>query len=330
METSLKSSLFIPKRQELTPYNKLQTLVENRSSFNLPSFELNLFETHQKSEKVSLTFDTLTVTSMIRGKKVVQSFENVNSYDKNKIENTKTAFDYLPGESIIVPANEEMIIDFPEANEKNPTQCLAIAIDNEKIKSTLETLNNQFPKIETPQNKNGNWTLENPSYHLKNNAELKNVIDRITHISLGKSEAKNLLADLALQELLIRIMQTQARNLIFKEYKKYSSQNRFAFVIEYVETHLEEQITVEKLSKLACMSESNFYKTFKREFGITPVEYVLKQRISLSKRLLSNMKLSITDVCYKAGFNSLSYFSVLFKKYAEQSPSEFRKSIFGK
>lgn len=319
METSLKSPLFIPKKQELTPYNHLQTLVENRSSFNLPNFELNLFETHQKSEKVSLTFDTLTVTAMIRGKKIMQSFDKKN-----------TAFDYLPGESVIVPANEEMIIDFPEANEKNPTQCLAIAIDNEKIKSTLEKLNNQFPKTETPQNRNGNWTLENPNYHLKNNAEIKNVIDRITHISLGKSEVKNMLADLALQELLIRIMQTQARNLLFEEYKKYSSQNRFAFVIEYVENNLEEQITVEKLSKLACMSESNFYKAFKREFGITPVEYILEQRISLAKKLLSNMKLSITDVCYKAGFNSLSYFSVLFKKYADQSPSEFRKSIFGK
>lgn len=318
METTLKSSLFIPKKQALTSYTNLQTLVENRSSFNLPNFELNLFETHQKSEKVSLTFDTLTVTAMIRGKKVMQSFDKKN-----------VVYDYLPGESVIVPANEEMIIDFPEADEKNPTQCLAIAIDNEKIKSTLETLNNQFPKLETPQNKSGNWTLENPDYHLKNNAEIKNVIDRITHISLGKSEAKNLLADLALQELLIRIMQTQARNLIFEEYKKYSSQNRFAYVIEYVETHLEEQITVEKLSKLACMSESNFYKAFKREFGITPVEYVLKQRISLAKKLLTNMKLSITDVCYKAGFNSLSYFSVLFKKYANQSPSEFRKSIFG-
>jgi AraC-like DNA-binding protein len=317
MENSLKSSLFIPKRQELTPYNKLQTLVENRSSFNLPSFELNLFETYQKSEKVSLTFDTLTITSMIRGKKTMKYF------DKNK-----SSFDYLPSESVIVPANQEMIIDFPEANEKNPTQCLAIAIDNEKIKSTLETLNNQFPKLETPQNKNGNWTLENPDYHLKNNLEIKNVIDRITHISLGKSEVKNMLADLALQELLIRIMQTQARNLIFEEYKKYSSQNRFAFVIEYVETHLEEQITVEKLSKLACMSESNFYKAFKREFGITPVEYILKQRISRAKKLLSDMKLSITDVCYKVGFNSLSYFSVLFKKYADQSPTEFRKSIF--
>lgn len=319
METSLKPSLFIPQKQALTSYNNLQTLVENRSSFNLPNFELNLFETHQKSKKVSLIFDTLTVTAMIRGKKVMQSF------DKNNTE-----FEYLPGESVIVPANEEMIIDFPEANEQNPTQCLAIAIDNEKIKSTLETLNNQFPKLETPQNKNGNWTLENPDYHLKNNAELKNVIDRITHISLGKSEVKNMLADLALQELLIRIMQTQARHLIFEEYKKYSSQNRFAFVIEYVENNLEEQITVEKLSKLACMSESNFYKAFKREFGITPVEYILEQRIGRAKKLLSDMKLSITDVCYQVGFNSLSYFSVLFKKYADQSPSEFRKSIFGK
>ena len=54
MGSLIKTTSFAPEKQKLTDYNRLETLVENRSRFNLPHFELNLFETHQKSEKVHL------------------------------------------------------------------------------------------------------------------------------------------------------------------------------------------------------------------------------------------------------------------------------------
>jgi len=101
-----------PQSPTLKPIKDLLTLVENRTVYSLDNFELNIFETHQKSEDVHLKFNSFVLTTMFRGKKVMHLFD-------------KQGFEYLPGESVIVPANEEMKIDFPEADFSNPTQCMA-------------------------------------------------------------------------------------------------------------------------------------------------------------------------------------------------------------
>lgn len=55
------------------------------------------------------------------------------------------SFDFLPGESLVLPANEKMCIDFPEALAKNPTRYLAMAISEDKINTVVQFMNEHMP-----------------------------------------------------------------------------------------------------------------------------------------------------------------------------------------
>ncbi|MFD2244848.1 AraC family transcriptional regulator [Pontibacter ruber] len=297
----------IPVKSE----RSLQTLVENRSAYTLENCELNVFETHQKASNVRLVFEDLVLTSMLRGKKVMHLFGN-------------EGFDYLPGESVVVPPNEEMAIDFPEAGAGNPTQCIALAIAGEQIQATIDLLNERYPK----EDAQAGWQIDKDMFHLVNNQELAEIINRLIRISINdKTREKDILASLALRELLVRLMQTQARELIEANYKRLSNSNRFAHIIQYIKESIREKIDVEKLSDKACMSRANFFRKFKEEFGYTPADYILKERIRLAKQYLQNPLNSVTQACYMAGFQNLNYFIRAFKKEVGTTPKAFQLAL---
>lgn len=301
---------FRPDLVPLKAEKDLMTLVENRSVYNMPHCELNVFETHQQSEKVRLVFNDMALTTMIRGRKVMHLFGSEH-------------FDYLPGESVIVPGKEAMIIDFPEADAANPTQCLALALDPDILKDTLQLLNEKHPKVENGES----WTIDPSCFHLQNSFEIKNVLDRLVHISMENITGKEVLADFTLKELMIRLMQTQARKLILDNYHRHTTSNRFAFAVQYIKDHLHEEITIDKLSGLCCMSKPNFFRCFKKEFGISPVDYIIQERIRVSKDLLRDLNFTIAQASYAVGINNLSYFFKLFKRVEGVTPNEFRKNL---
>jgi AraC family transcriptional regulator len=287
----------------------LMTLVEHRTAYTLENCELNVFETHQVAEKVSLVFSDLVLTSMLRGKKVMHLFN-------------KQGFDYLPGESVIVPPNEVMKIDFPEADRYNPTQCIALAISQEQIQTTVGLLNERFPKVE----RNARWKIDQETFHLVNNQELADIINRFIRISINdNSREKDILAGLALRELLIRLMQTQARLFFETNYKSMATSNRFAHIMQYIKESIREKIDVNKLSDKACMSRASFFRKFKEEFGYSPADYILKERIQLAKDYLRNPINSVTQACYMAGFQNLTYFIRAFKKEVGTTPKAFQQ-----
>ncbi|MDQ2771369.1 MAG: AraC family transcriptional regulator [Bacteroidota bacterium] len=288
---------------------RLHSLVENRTVYALEGFELNVFETHHVAHRVPLRPDGLALTTMLRGKKVMHL-----PY--------RPAFDYLPGESVVVDKDELMEIDFPDACLCQPTQCLAVVIAPDTIRHTVELLNERYPRTETHQP----WAIEGPEYaHLTNTPELTDTLGRLVAVSRTTDVNKDVLAGFTLQELLVRLMQTQARQLIFHDYARHLTTHRFAAVVGYIKEHLADNLTIDKLSALACMSKATFFRVFKREFGLTPVEFIIRERLGEAKRLLRHPLASVAEVCLRAGFNNVSYFQSLFKKYEGMTPGAYKR-----
>jgi len=304
---SIKSLLHTPA---LTHEKSLKTLVENRTIFSLNNCELNIFETYQESALVPLKFNDLVVTSMLRGKKVMHLFD-------------EPGFDYLPGETVVIPSNVEMKIDFPEASNENPTQCLALAIDQTKISETLNFLNERYPKEGT----DNFWQLNYQNYFFYNNVDLASTINKLIKECMSTSITKDALADLTLQELLIRIIQTQTVKSI--DQGDFSNQNNaIAQVIDYIRKNLKEDINLKHLSDKACMSTTSFYRFFKRELGMSPIEFVLSEKIKYAKKLLKNQSIQINEVCYLSGFEDANYFIRLFKKHEGVTPKQYQLMNF--
>lgn len=291
----------------LTHENSLKTLVENRTVYNLEHCELNLFETYEQSDLVPLKFNDLVVTSMLRGKKVMHLFD-------------KPGFDYLPGESVIIPANVEMKIDFPEASKDNPTQCLALAIDHKKIKGTLDLLNEKYPK----EGRDNFWKLDKRNYFFYNNEELAFTINKLIGICQSTSITKDVLADLTLQELLIRIIQTQTLTGIGQNSTE-ESQSLLSEIIGAIRKNIHNKISLKHIASEACMSMTSLYRLFKRELGISPVEFIIMERIKLAKELLKNQHLFIKHVSFEAGFDDCNYFIRIFKHYEGITPKQYQQ-----
>jgi len=307
----MPSRVHLPASVAPLAFERLHSLVENRTVYALEGFELNVFETHQQAHRVPLRLEGLALTTMLRGKKVMHL-------------PGREAFDYLPGESVVVDQNELMEIDFPDACACRPTQCLAVAIAPDTIRHTVDLLNERYPRIET----HTPWGLNQPEYaHLTNTPELTDTLGRLVAVSRTTDANKDVLAGFTLQELLVRLMQTQARQLIFHDYARHLTSHRFAAVVGYIKQHLAESLTIDKLSALACMSKATFFRVFKREFGITPVEFIIRERLGEAKRLLRHPLASVAEVCLRAGFNNLSYFQALFKKHEGVTPGAYKKQM---
>jgi AraC-type DNA-binding domain-containing proteins len=285
---------------------RLQTLIENRTVYTLSNSELNLFETYQKSFAVELQFREPIAVTMIQGKKIMHL---PNEHH----------FDFFPNQSLILPANQPMHIDFPEATLTNPTRCLALAISPELICSVINDLNEQCPKLDRNE-----WTLDYRNFHLGDDPRVLQTIHQLVQIFIDNEPAKDVLASLKLRELLVRLMQTQARSLLLQESKQWLNQNRLAAAVEHIKTHLHERICIEDLCKKSCMSRQHFFRSFKQELGITPIEFINQERVKRAKELLAYSNLSISEVCFQVGFSSVAYFDRVFKHLVGKSPRQFQ------
>ncbi len=281
-------------------------LVENRVNYSCERAELSMFETFEQAFSVPLQFENPVLVSMVTGKKVMH-FDD------------ESPFGFVPDETLILPPRTAMKIDFPEANMESPTRCIALSLSQELINETIFLVNKNMPVYQ-------NWKMESQPTNILKNKALQQSIHTLIETFLSHNSAKDVLFDLQLKQLIILILQTEARATLLRDYRQQTSSHPFAHVSQYIHNNLHENITVEQLSKKACMSVPTFFRTFKNQFGMTPVEFILKCRIKKAQQMLTTANYTVSEVAYQCGFSSPNYFIRTFKKLTGQTPKTFSSS----
>ena len=188
---------------------RIEQVIENRTAYTFGTVELSIYETQHIAERVEPSFSNLVLASMIRGKKIMH------------LPGTPS-FEFMPGESAIIPGEKTMHIDFSEAQ----AQCLTLAIAPDKVQQVTELLNDRAPLVDNAQG----WTFGKTNFFLTNDAPIHQLITRLIHVFTENNRAKEIFANLVLQELLVRLMQTQARSLLLAPTTTHAHINRLAHV----------------------------------------------------------------------------------------------------
>jgi AraC-like DNA-binding protein len=101
-------------------------------------------------------------------------------------------------------------------------------------------------------------------------------------------------------------------------------ETRINHVLSFIGKNLSQELRETELAELAGQSASAFSRYFRRHTGVPFVQYVNRLRINLACQLLMSEELSVTDICYRVGFNNLSNFNRQFLLLKQMSPSRWR------
>jgi AraC-like DNA-binding protein len=93
---------------------------------------------------------------------------------------------------------------------------------------------------------------------------------------------------------------------------------------KYIEEHSDEELSLTKIAKLVNMNANYLSENFKQVTGINFVEYVARTRFKRARELLHNGDVSISEIAFAAGFQSLSQFNRVFKRFSGTSPTQYR------
>jgi AraC-like DNA-binding protein len=88
-----------------------------------------------------------------------------------------------------------------------------------------------------------------------------------------------------------------------------------------------EPVSLAEAARVACLSPFHFQRLFTRAFGESPHRFLTRRRIELAKRLLAADHLSVTEVCFEAGYSSLGSFSAKFHAMVGRPPSAYRREL---
>jgi AraC family transcriptional regulator len=105
------------------------------------------------------------------------------------------------------------------------------------------------------------------------------------------------------------------------------SPERLQRVRDYVEAHLDEDLSLTVLADIACLSPYHFSRSFKQSIGVGPQRYVIQRRLERAKTLMRRTREPLALIALEAGFGDQSHFTTIFRREMGVTPGRFRAAL---
>ncbi|MBK4779660.1 AraC family transcriptional regulator [Streptococcus lactarius] len=105
----------------------------------------------------------------------------------------------------------------------------------------------------------------------------------------------------------------------------YRREEKIRTIIDYINAHYQEELTIDHLASLCNYSPTYFMNFFKKNLGVSCMDYLISYRLRKATELLQHSSLSILEIASEIGFTNLSNFNRQFKKAYYMTPSHYRE-----
>ncbi|MDB6024681.1 MAG: hypothetical protein JWM68_904 [Verrucomicrobiales bacterium] len=165
-------------------------------------------------------------------------------------------------------------------------------------------------------------------YHWKNPKEFTVEFEKVLTALTSKSSFRDLTIGGAILQWLGYIL-SQTRPPLSRSLADRSVVDKVLAAESWAAARLSRTITLPEWARSVGLNPTYFGRIFKRETGMSPMEWVIQRRLQMATQQLSNTQKSIAEIAEACGFESQFYFSRLFRRHFDQSPLQFRKAIPG-
>jgi AraC-like DNA-binding protein len=216
-------------------------------------------------------------------------------------------YSYIPSNTFAVSFAPDFLNSFHSSVTKSDDQLLNVPGDKpENTPSFLETI---YPF---------NGHLMCNMLHLKDyfdNGDINDLLvdDYLYHSLLLFYQLYN--HEILDKSQQLNILNARTRNEIFK---------RLSVAKDYMLSNYNQQVTLEDISNIACLSAPHLFRTFKQTFKCSPHQYLIKIRLDNARHLLKTTKYSLNEIVNMVGFTCASTFIKLFKKRFGHTPQNYR------
>ncbi len=229
--------------------------------------------------------------------------------------------DYLPGDMVFIGSGVPHIYLSDHAYYKQDPTMLSRSIVAYIHPKILEPMINNIKELESIKE-----MIHQASRGINIYGKTKKMIgEKLVSLSskTGFEKVEGLL------HILYMISESTEKSYILNEntLTAHGIPDRMNDVIEFITKNLHEQITLEQVASVACLTVPSFCRFFKKRTRITFFQYLTKIRIAHACKLLIEMDKSVSYIANMCGYNSDSHFCKVFKDHIGQSPYQYKSSV---